>query len=110
MFKERKLQIGNHLEGFRDLDHPNDHVRYLLPDQEEHAKIQIYPNAETGRLEIRATHGSIVVRPKFSNSIEVESVPHFSTPETKEEGDPVADELCPDCRFEVRNCHCAKEA
>ena len=79
---QRRLQVGNVIAGFKDLDEM-DHVRFLLPDQSKYAEIVIHINAR-GELELRTTHGAIIVRPSYSNSIEVRSEPTFEEPEKEE--------------------------
>jgi len=70
--EERKLQIGNVRDGFEDLRLlPFDHVRYTMPDMSKYAEIVINVNPDTGELEIRCTHGVLVVRPTSGNAIAV---------------------------------------
>lgn len=82
MGKGRRFLVGNHVDGFRELEHKGDFVKFLLPDHEKYAEITIFIN-DRSELEIRATHGAILIRPLYSNSVEVRSEPLFAKPKNK---------------------------
>lgn len=71
MKKERKLQTGNYLDGFEDLENEFHHVQCLIPEAGELAAIKVYIDRQTGDLVINSNHGELVVTPKAANEIRV---------------------------------------
>jgi len=69
----RRIQSGNVLNGFKNLDGDRDRIQISLPDISKYAHIEMFLQ-DNGELEIRSSHGELVIKPRFSNSFLVDVI------------------------------------
>jgi len=69
----RQMWSGNVLKGFKVLDEDRDRVQITLPDIAKYAHIEVFLQ-ENGELEIRSSHGELIIKPRFSNSFIVDVI------------------------------------